>query len=364
VLGERVELNCSVRPDIYPPASVVWWKQKGNSQTRLHVGEKYTIQRAAMEDSGTYTCTATNNPGKSFGSRSKKVILHVYLPASCSFISASYVSSNISVTVKLSGMPQPLFQAALSWYQRTSTVGRAVATTSSRLILRNSSKQLLGHLTQVIIARQRNKSLSSECRVHIDWPAEPFQLCLFIRFTPNNGFCRNFSSFNRQAKLLRDQLLSDMSDMSLNHNGCQYEVDIHAVFVESDSRCQPFRISFTIKNDINSSSDHNCPNASKLSSWLYHWHCQYGTVKVKMLKSVDQDRQLSLLLCKEGLRKENNSQCHQVFYCNKPSSRRDRIVCMQDDVFRRRLTTYDQNLELSYFSRNSRQLCLVSFENE
>ena len=73
-VGERVKLNCSVRRDVYPFASVVWSKQKGN----LHVGETYTIERAAVEDSGTYICTATNNPGKPFGSRSKSVVLYVY----------------------------------------------------------------------------------------------------------------------------------------------------------------------------------------------------------------------------------------------------------------------------------------------
>ena len=73
-VGERVELNCYVKPNVFPNASVVWQKQERS----VHLGEKYTIQKAGLNDSGTYTCRATNNPDKAAAGRSKRVVLYVY----------------------------------------------------------------------------------------------------------------------------------------------------------------------------------------------------------------------------------------------------------------------------------------------
>ena len=87
------------------------------------------------------------------------------VPASCKFQSAKNMTNNVSVTVELSGEPQPLFSAAHPWHQQQSdTAGRAVATRPRGFS--GSSTQLIGHLTQVITSR-RNETLSNECKMYI-----------------------------------------------------------------------------------------------------------------------------------------------------------------------------------------------------
>ena len=76
--GERVELDCSVRPNIYPSASVVWQKREGGLLKEVYKGETHTIQKAGLEHSGTYLCKATNNPHKPLTTRLKHVVLNVY----------------------------------------------------------------------------------------------------------------------------------------------------------------------------------------------------------------------------------------------------------------------------------------------
>ena len=95
------------------------------------------------------------------------------------------------MTVELSGKPQPLFSAAHPWHQQQNdTVGRAVATRQRGFS--GSSRQLIGHLTQVITIVEGMRLLSNECKVYIG-------MCLFFRFTPNKDFCAKNPSFNRQV---------------------------------------------------------------------------------------------------------------------------------------------------------------------
>ena len=77
-VGERVDLDCSTRPNVYPSASVVWKKQEGGILKTMGTGEKLTIEKTGLNDSGTYICKATNNQKKPLGTRSKHVVLYVY----------------------------------------------------------------------------------------------------------------------------------------------------------------------------------------------------------------------------------------------------------------------------------------------
>ena len=78
--GERVDLDCSIRPSVFPPALVKWQKREGSALKILGTaaGEKYTIEKAQMNDSGMYICKVTNDRHKSLATRSKYVILYVY----------------------------------------------------------------------------------------------------------------------------------------------------------------------------------------------------------------------------------------------------------------------------------------------
>ena len=77
-VGERVELDCSLRPTVYPRASVLWQKREGNLVRRVHEGEKFTILKSGLKDSGMYICKATNNPHNPLASSLKAAVLYVY----------------------------------------------------------------------------------------------------------------------------------------------------------------------------------------------------------------------------------------------------------------------------------------------
>ena len=76
--GERIDLDCSVRANVFPNASVVWQKREGGLLQRVGTGETLTILKAGLKDSGTYICKATNNPHKPLTIRSKHIVLTVY----------------------------------------------------------------------------------------------------------------------------------------------------------------------------------------------------------------------------------------------------------------------------------------------
>ena len=140
--------------------------------------------------------------------------------------------------------------------------------------------------------------------------------------------------------------------------GCYYEEDIRAVFVETKSRCPPFRIIVTIRRrDINASS--HCFDTSKINSWLYNWNSTFGTVEI--FKNVNGDQQVNLKHCSKDIEKapDNSSEkCHRIFYCSK--HKKDRTVCLVDGYFHR-VTQNEQNFEMYYDAWHPRMLCLVIF---
>ena len=48
--GERVEMQCIVRPSVYPSASVAWNKHQGDLTKTVHLGENYAKQKAELKD--------------------------------------------------------------------------------------------------------------------------------------------------------------------------------------------------------------------------------------------------------------------------------------------------------------------------
>ena len=74
--GNRVHMNCTVKSYVYPRAYVEWHIREQGVDTGVNMGEWYNISESALEDSGTYTCTARNR--LSGPSVSKFVVLKVY----------------------------------------------------------------------------------------------------------------------------------------------------------------------------------------------------------------------------------------------------------------------------------------------
>lgn len=68
------------------------------------------------------------------------------------------------------------------------------------------------------------------------------------------------------------QLVADLHDRL----GCNYTVDIQAIFVESSSQCTSFRIGATITSN---SASVSCHNPSIVEKSLSHWTSSYGTVQ-------------------------------------------------------------------------------------
>lgn len=78
-VGERVDLDCSVRPNVYPSAWVEWQKQDGDVLTTIpRMGENFTIENATLNDSGTYFCKVTNDLNNRLASQLKQLVLDVY----------------------------------------------------------------------------------------------------------------------------------------------------------------------------------------------------------------------------------------------------------------------------------------------
>jgi hypothetical protein len=96
-VGQSLDMDCSVEANVYPPALVEWEKQVGEILRKVGTGEKLTIKKVGLNDSGTYICKATNMQDKPFATRLKHVALYVYVPASCKFVSATTVASDIFV---------------------------------------------------------------------------------------------------------------------------------------------------------------------------------------------------------------------------------------------------------------------------
>jgi hypothetical protein len=79
--GERVDLDCSLKPSVYPPPIVEWQKLEGGALKMLSKGENcstYTIEKVHSNDSGMYACRATNNRHKPLATQSKHMVLYVY----------------------------------------------------------------------------------------------------------------------------------------------------------------------------------------------------------------------------------------------------------------------------------------------
>ena len=74
--GGRVELNCSTRAHVYPPATLEWMKRDISGVIRLGVQERYSVSQARLEDSGEYICIATNKYAWAFATKS--IFLKVY----------------------------------------------------------------------------------------------------------------------------------------------------------------------------------------------------------------------------------------------------------------------------------------------
>ena len=88
------------------------------------------------------------------------------VPASCSFKSAKNVANNVSVAVEVSGTPQPGFSAAHPWHQlATDTSDHVVATRP--VGFNESSRQLIGHLTQVVNSGRKTETLNKACNMYI-----------------------------------------------------------------------------------------------------------------------------------------------------------------------------------------------------
>ena len=143
------------------------------------------------------------------------------VPASCNFISAKNIDNNVSVTVELSGTPQPRFSSVHPWHHLASnTSGLAVATRSGSF--RESSRQLIGHLIQVVTSGRKTQIVTNPCNPYIgkcllmedlcrgkdityyfsqDIPSRRLQMCVFIRFTPTIAFCAINPSFNNQVSV-------------------------------------------------------------------------------------------------------------------------------------------------------------------
>jgi hypothetical protein len=78
--GERVDLDCSLKPSVYPPP-IVEWQKLGGALKMLSKGENcstYTIEKVHSNDSGMYACRATNNRHKPLATQSKHMVLYVY----------------------------------------------------------------------------------------------------------------------------------------------------------------------------------------------------------------------------------------------------------------------------------------------
>jgi hypothetical protein len=204
-VGERVDLDCSLKPNVYPPVMVLWQKIEGSDLKILGKGENYTmytIEKAESNDSGIYVCKVTNDPRKP--SAEKDMVLNVYVRAECNFSSAEKDASNVSVTVKVSGRPQPRFSAVDPWHHLTShTNGLHIVTRHGNFS--DTSPQVVGSLSQVITSGGTKKTFFQLCNASIASPLLRPQICIFIRFTPNAMFCRRKSKapFNGQVCTVR-----------------------------------------------------------------------------------------------------------------------------------------------------------------
>ena len=160
--------------------------------------------------------------------------------------------------------------------------------------------------------------------------------------------------FCGQAKELVEQLVVNLY---INHDGCHYNGDIRAVFVESDGQCQPFRIIAFIQSDVNSSF--RCLSTSKINSWLSNWNPTSG--KVEMFKNV-RDQFVNLTHCNKLTPVISTLKCHRVFYCNK-LPKKDRTVCLVNGYFRRVFNQSELNFERPFTStENPRLLCKATLK--
>ena len=70
-VNDTVVLMCPLRPNV--SGIDIWWTKQGQV---IGLGERYTVAKASLDDSGTYTCVARNHP--TARPATKTVVLHVY----------------------------------------------------------------------------------------------------------------------------------------------------------------------------------------------------------------------------------------------------------------------------------------------
>jgi hypothetical protein len=157
--------------------------------------------------------------------------------------------------------------------------------------------------------------------------------------------------FCDQAKDLLERLAANMR----LHFDCNYEEDIHAVFVETEKTCPPFRILFTIKRDTESS---RCLNASQLRIGLDKWSGSTSYGNVQLFETYRADPYVNSPYCSKDASNNVTDECHRVFYCQKPKKRR--TVCWIGNRFRPNKTV-DQNFETYHNGTGPRDLCLADF---
>lgn len=166
-------------------------------------------------------------------------------------------------------------------------------------------------------------------------------------------FCKRKSKapFNGLAKDLLGRLAISMR---MNFD-CSEEEDIHALFVETEKPCPPFRILFNIRRAIDSS---RCRNTSGITRWLDRWSENTLDGNVQLFKTFRADPYLSVTYCSKDASDNVIDDCHRVFYCEKPKKKR--TFCLIGSHFKINATD-DRNFETYYNGIGPRQLCSVNF---